>query len=469
MQTITIIGGGYCGTMTAVHLLQQCSMPVHIVLVNAGNPIAKGIAYSTYSESHLLNVIAGKMSAWPGDAGHFVNWVSKTPGYQDIDPGLLAYTFLPRALYGHYLEEIWQHALAHKPGHVRLTVHENMALDIRKNEHGYAVALDNGTMLDTDIVVIATGNSAPRNPPLADKSFYASPHYYANPWHAGAVSNIENKRDILIVGNGLTMVDTLLGLRENGFTQNIYSLSPNGFAILPHRHTGMVYTRLTDELKEPYDLLTLLSLSNKHIKIVRRLGLSAEPVIDSLRQHTQKIWQALTPQERRLFYVRLRHFWGVARHRVPIHIHDKLQQMRISNKLRVIAGRITAITETAEGIRVEFYNKKAQENQHILVERVINCTGPESDINYCDNPLLRNLAQSGTLVADDLAIGVMADVSTGQVYSHDGKLAENMYTMGTNLKGILWESTAIPELRTQAESVARHIAQRLAAMQSARA
>ena len=93
----------------------------------------------------------------------------------------------------------------------------------------------------------------------------------------------------LIIGNGLTMVDTVLGLFEHGFKGVTHSISPNGFNILPHRHTGFKYSLLTDELPLKFTLKDLVSLVNKHVKAVREYGITAEPVIDSLRPYTQQI------------------------------------------------------------------------------------------------------------------------------------------------------------------------------------
>ncbi|HXP52571.1 MAG TPA: FAD/NAD(P)-binding protein, partial [Bacteroidia bacterium] len=74
-QHIAIIGGGFCGIMTAVHLLENALSPVKITLINSGYPFAKGVAYSAYSDSHLLNIVAGKMSAYTDKPTDFVDWV----------------------------------------------------------------------------------------------------------------------------------------------------------------------------------------------------------------------------------------------------------------------------------------------------------------------------------------------------------------------------------------------------------
>ncbi len=65
MKTIGIIGAGFTGTMTAVHLISKSTEPCEIYLINERETLNKGIAYNPYSSKHLLNVVAAKMSAFP--------------------------------------------------------------------------------------------------------------------------------------------------------------------------------------------------------------------------------------------------------------------------------------------------------------------------------------------------------------------------------------------------------------------
>ena len=42
----------------------------------------------------------------------------------------------------------------------------------------------------------------------------------------------------------------------------------------------------------------------------------------------------------------------------------------------------------------------------------------------------------------------------GQTINRDGQVSEVLYTVGTALKGVLWESTAMPEIRAQTSQLA---------------
>lgn len=451
--TIVIVGGGFCGTMVAHHLLKDLTFTGKIYLINSGHPIARGVAYSAYSDHHFLNVTAGKMSALPDEPDHFVNWVLRQEKYALLDKELISKTYLPRKLYGNYLEAIWSETQRTRTG--QLVVRNDLVISISQRDAKYEIVLQSGAHIQSKTVVVATGNEIPANLRLKDPAVFDSPYYFQNPWAKASVAKSASNENVLIVGNGLTMVDTVLGLKENGFTGKIYSLSPNGFAILPHRHNGIAYTNLIKEIEVPYRLVDLLKLFNKHVKLVRHLGLSAEPVIDSVRPLTQKIWQALSLDEKREFMDRLRHLWGVARHRLPVHVYDQIIRMKLEQKLIVLSGRIQSLDARAQGVEVHFYNKRSRQNEMIHVSRVINCTGPETNIARSHNPLLRQLYETNMLQPDELGLGVKAN-EIGQVIDSNG-LAKDFFVMGNLMKGVLWESTAVPELRVMAKRVASEI------------
>ena len=465
MKIIGIIGGGFTGTMTAVQLIDKSTESCEIILINERETLNKGIAYNPYSEKHLLNVIAGKMSAYPDNPDHFLDWVMQKDEFKHKDKTLISNSFLPRQIYGEYLCAIWEEAKkSAKSKQIQITVIDSFVVDLDVSEGAVSLWLDNNQKLNVDECVIATGNHIPRNPKIENMDFYNSPNYFQNPWKIESVKNTNKNLTVLIIGNGLTMVDTVLGLLEQGFKGEIYSISPNGFNILPHRHNGLKYSKLAEELRDDMNIYELVNLVNKHIKTVREYGVSAEPIIDSLRPHTQKIWQSFSDKEKELFMSRLRHLWGVARHRIPLHSHDKIQQLRIDGKLHINSGKIINITESTESIIVQYFDKKENEIKEINVSRIINCTGPETDLMSLDKSFLKNCLLKGVLTQDKLKLGIKANTEAFQIISSEGKPHTNLYTIGSNLKGELWESTAVNELRGQAEKLSERLkAQQLTA------
>lgn len=461
MKKIGIIGGGFTGTMTTVQLIDKSTEACEIILINERETLNKGVAYNPYSNKHLLNVITGKMSAFPDKPDHFLDWIMQKNEFKHKDKILIANSFLPRQLYGEYLCAIWEESKKIAVSkQIKLTVINSFVVDLDISDKVVFLWLENDLKLNVDHCVITTGNQIPRNPKIKQMDFYDHPNYFQNPWNIESVKNTKENLPVLIIGNGLTMVDTVLGLLEQGFKGEIYSISPNGFNILPHRHNGLKYSKLTEELSDDLSLFELVKLVNKHIKTVREFGVSAEPIIDSLRPHTQRIWKSLSDREKDLFMSRLRHLWGVARHRIPLHTHDKIQQLRIDGKLHIISGKIIDLSASKEYVTVEYFDKKENELRQLKGSRVINCTGPETDLSNLNKSFLKNCLLKGILTQDNLKLGIKTDTESFQVINAEGNPHVNLFTIGSNLKGELWESTAVNELRGQTEKLAEKLTAR---------
>ena len=95
--------------------------------------------------------------------------------------------------------------------------------------------------------------------------------------------------------------------------------------------------------------------------------------------------------------------------------------------------------------------------QKLKVSRIINCTGPETDLMNVEKSFLKNCLIKGILTQDKLKLGITADTETFQVINSEGKPHISLFTLGSNLKGELWESTAVNELRGQAEKLAERL------------
>src|SRR5580692_1856292 len=99
-RTIAIIGAGVSGTLTALHLIQQRT-PANVILIDQRPDFGLGLAYSTPSLRHLLNVPAGKISALPDQPHHFLDWLRKNDY-----PAATQETFAPRAVFGRYIQSL---------------------------------------------------------------------------------------------------------------------------------------------------------------------------------------------------------------------------------------------------------------------------------------------------------------------------------------------------------------------------
>ena len=71
---VFVAGGGLSGALVVANLL-RAGAPLSIVLAERSGDFFRGVAYGTRSSEYLLNVPAGKMSAFAADPEHFLRWV----------------------------------------------------------------------------------------------------------------------------------------------------------------------------------------------------------------------------------------------------------------------------------------------------------------------------------------------------------------------------------------------------------
>ena len=461
-QRISIVGAGFSGTMTAVQLIRHAKHPVEIHLFDESDRMNKGVAYLPSSNHFILNVPAAKMSAFPDSPDDFLDWLLLHSDYCHIKKSSLAALFVSRAIYGEYLQQKMQDALELAvPKKITVKFHHEIVESVVCLGDKIQLFTREGEKLESDQLVLATGNQLPGNLSIHNMDFYNSPRYFQNPWKIESVLGTDSTLPVFILGNGLTMAETVVGLRENGFSGLIYSLSPNGFNMLPHRFEEKLLPDMEEEIKKAHDLRSVVLITLHYIRKLKKEGISPEPVVSTLRPLLQNLWRNFSLQEKQLFLSRFRHLWGVIRHRIAPELYNELNRLKTEKKLMVMAGRVMNLTDEGSYVTVSFREKKSQEVQSLKVGRVINCTGPETNVLKLKNNFLTRCFQADLIAQDDLKLGICANTETFQVINSKGEINSRIFTLGPNLRGELWESTAVNEIRSQAERIALSILSRI--------
>lgn len=451
MHKIVIIGGGLSGTLLSIHLLRtHANRPLSITVIDSNPPDMLGAAYSTEINFHLLNVPAGKMSAFPDISDDFVNWLSAS-GYP-----YQGESFVPRRIYKRYIQDILEKELRGTDEKVRYAFIHSTAIGVEPVDR--ALVLRSGEKVPFDKLVLAVGNYKATGLPLADKGYMRHPAYFGSAWESRLFDHLEENGKVLIIGTGLTMVDTVLTLRQKKHKGAITALSTHGFTPTSHEHSSpyQISPLPADSFRTCLDALKFVS---GHLDNARRQGIAWHSVIDAIRPFTQQIWQNLPTEEKKRFMEHLRHIWGVARHRMPQECAAALRELISTGQLSIFAGRIKAIRcDPQQRFSVDYQERASKRPLTLEVDTIVNCMGPESNYERLEDPLINHLLQLGLMRTDPLRLGIDC-TPEGAVREKDGVPSRWLYAIGPPLKGILWEITSVPEIRTAALQLAKVVSQ----------
>ena len=450
---LAIIGGGASGTLLLLHLLDQTRYPVSVAVLQKGHAAAKGVAYSTKDPRHLLNVRAGRMSAYADRPDHFIEWLRKQPEYPEAlgaDPEKDA--FVPRYLYGRYLEETLENALASRSQDFHIDWITAYATSVEGN-YNYAIHTDTVVTIHATRICIATGIEAPVTlPGLA--LLPPDDRIHVNPW-LDQMPDLKNDQDVLIIGTGLTMVDTVLSTLTPDFKGRIIALSKHGH--LPMAHPAVKPAVKTDPaFRIPGDLSTLFSVIKQRIQDHPDPQGWEEPVLEDIRPYSQELWFNFTAEEKHRFLRHLQHHWSKLRHRIPFPVYLRLQQACAEGRLILHGGKISALSSTAAGINVTITSRN-HSNHPYSVQRIFNCVGPVLNVEQSSNPFLRSLAGKGLIRNSASGLGPDATID-GKVIDANGNVNDRIYVLGPLMRGVVWEAVAVPEIRQGAKIITGHIA-----------
>lgn len=453
--TIAVVGGGYSGVMTSVNLLREGrDADINVVLIEPRARPGRGLAYSIWDDSMLLNVPAGNMSALADEPSHFVNYC------RALDPSLNGGSFVSRRIYGDYLESVLAQAASVSPVGLRRIHGEAVGVRPGTGGVGFRVELAGGTMLRADQVVLAFGFLGPQPLPFA-QALAGSPQYIENPWDFRAMDAIAPGRPVAIIGTGHTAIDALFRLTSLDDSRPVLLLSRHG--LLPKAHRTLpqapVQTGFPTYLENlPATALAFMRALRNEIRRRQGAGQNWRDVLNELRPHTKAIWQRWPVDERRRFLTRIRPWWDIHRHRLAPAAAARLKSQLNAGRAQVLAGQIVGMAQDDAGVSVTIRERTSGNLQSSAVAAVVNCTGPDYDINRAQSALVVQLREEGLIRADALRLGLEVDADY-LVIGREGETLPGLYYVGPMLRARYWESIAVPELRTHTQQLARQILQ----------
>lgn len=445
IPTIAIVGAGYSGISLAANLYRLSQSSVHIYLIGSSKLFGRGVAYSTINPLHLLNVRAKDMSAFNHDPDHFVNWLKTNSHHKKlgIKADELPDQFLPRQIYGQYLQDILKAMI--KPSEAGGIIEKFHAecISVIENDKGVLLSLSDGKTLNPDRLVLAHGNLLPRLKLQSDNTI----PIIHNPWDYESYSAISKKDRILIIGTGLTMIDAVIQLKSQNHQGKIMALSRHG--LFPQVNLPETTHYDFDKRLFPLPLKKLIRLIRYEIQTHPNQIDYHQALFKAIRHRVNDLWMSFTLFEKKQFLRHLATYWETVRHRVAPEIAGNIKEYQDAESLEIMAGHVVEIANKS----VVITTRHTRQRLTLNIDCIINCTGPGKYNHDHLNPIVDSLISQGYAQFNELQLGLNV-AKSGAIINTAGQESKKIFALGPVRKGISFETTAVREIRSQSEELA---------------
>lgn len=460
---VAIIGGGFTGAACAYHLAGRLAGDAAaIVVFEPRSVLGGGLAYDTEERSHRINVPASRMTLVPDDGDHFQRWLVRSGALIDDPEAVTAdgHAFARRSAFGRYVADslaplVASGVIEHRRSRVRALTGAPSGL--------WSIAAEDGSVLEADIVVLATTHPSPQPPSAVDRVLAGHAGYVPDATVPGALSGIGMEDRVLIVGTGLTAADVIATLDAGGHRGLITAVSRRGLRSRGHNLSA----------QEPFgEFLTpparsaraLLRRVRDSLAEAQTAGVSWHAVFDRLRGQGGDIWRALPVVERRRLVRFLRPYWDVHRFRIAPQLEAVIDRRLANGTLAFHAAAISGVNRSADGgIVVDFRARHGREPFQLRLDSVVITTGPGHASVLSSQPFLASLAEAGDLQPDAVGLGIAVDAQSRAIRA-DGSAAETLYVAGPLARGAFGELMGLPQVTEHAVFVAENIAQTVRAV-----
>jgi uncharacterized NAD(P)/FAD-binding protein YdhS len=453
-KTFVIVGAGFSGTVLAANLLRKPpSGGADIVLIERGTAMGRGLAYAAHEFPYLLNVPAARSSTDSRDPLQFLRFA------QGRLPGADAEDFLPRALYGDYLQELLRLAENTAPANTRLLRVFGEVLGVaRSGDGGYWAAQFAGRPpIAGDVLILALGNPSVPLPAWAagvrDHAAFRQDPRDLPGW-------LTEEHSVLIIGNGLTMADAASMLsRDPKRVPTLHTISRRGLIPKTQASFHVDAKRIGGEalLSAAHSMKQLLRASRDLARDLEKLGGDWREAVALIRNLASDLWQRMPPAERRRFVRHVQVHWDIHRHRLPPQLAERLDNLRLGGKLQIRAGRILDVAAAGHRLRVSWRPRGNTAATAMSVDLVVNATGPNYNIESSEDALINSLRDAGLISADALKLGIRT-ARFGACVDAAGNVNPGLYYLGPLLRAEHLDATAAAELCVHAEHLAAHLA-----------
>jgi uncharacterized NAD(P)/FAD-binding protein YdhS len=190
-------------------------------------------------------------------------------------------------------------------------------------------------------------------------------------------------------------------------------------------------------------------------KKAKAQGVPWQRVMDAMRPEVARVWAGWSTRERAQFLRHLRPRWDVHRHRMAPRIAERLEALMKSGRLSVRGGKVKAYRRSGALVEVVVRERGTPTETALPAARIVNCTGPRSDMDRLAFPMLADLRRRGLIAPDALGLGIETDDCAA--LGSAGHVSPWLYALGPLTRPSWWEVVAVPEINAQIDRLVRDL------------
>lgn len=465
---IAIIGGGFSGVATAIHLSRGAERPLEICIIEPRAALGMGLAHSAPDADARLNGPDAIHAPYPDAPEDFALWMRRS-GALARDPQAVAsdgLVFPRRLAFGHYMQEQASLIAASNASASRLTHAQDRAVRLRPEAAAVQIELASGARLRADHCVLALGWNEV-GVPRELSGIVGHRAWFGHPWDSERFAAIRPQAAVLLVGSGLSACDTFAALVARGHQGPVYSIARRGLRPAsqnPQRSSRSIWARVMDPrppvleaLGGDHSLRHTVRTLRRQAAAAQRGGASWHLPFDEFRDAAHLLWPAWSVAEQQRYLRHAKSWYDAFRFRNPPQVQAIVQSGVASRQLQFLSGRLRAAQAQGMGIHVHYEPRGGASQQGLSVEAVINCTGPQPRPSASANPLWRQLLADG--LARDSSTGLGVDVDTAaRLIDAQGRAHQRLFAVGPPTMGRFGEVVAVPFIVRGILDLARRLA-----------
>ncbi|WP_424216108.1 FAD/NAD(P)-binding protein (plasmid) [Streptomyces sp. BI20] len=480
---IALVGAGTAGAALVNAL--ACAPPAgggELLVVDPTEDPWRGRVFRADGAWVICNSPLRGMSVRPEDPDHAVRWLDARRPDAGPDTPPASATFVPRAVYGDYLREATADAVARLGGHGwTVSVLPRRAVRLRREESGLWLDTDDGRRTRCDTVVLAPGGDAGSDPyGLAGSPGYVDPPYPVDK----ALADVAPGASVGVVGTGLTAVDVVLGLAEQGHRGPVTLFSRSG--LLPGvRASATEPVPLTVLVPERMDLLARRSplsldavrgLLDEELRPfgcdVRRVAgdtrggtaldridrrLSSPPdgrdlglrvLQQALPAVGQDLWYLMSPQARRWTREHLQRVISALCCPMPRVNARRLAALLGEGRVRTVSGVGSIRPRPPHGFTVV-----SGDGARVVVDVVVNAVTPaRRHVPRAARSLVERASADGLLLPHPFG-GVCVERTTSRALDSTGRAQSDVHVLGELTFGAFHFVSGVPVLVNRAAQI----------------